>query len=783
MNPLIKASGAEENNPNRVILSARSLSLFVFLSGCLPTIGQDDNFAVMDETVIIASRAEELSSQTAGSSAAITSEDILALGATNLTDALKYEPGVSIPFDTAGSDGLVPYLAGGDSAINIRGLEGNRISINIDGIRQPEDFTVRSFGGTGGPGRIYFDPATFSQIELYKSAASSLYGSDALGGAVSGRVESALTLLGEELDGFTLHNSSQYSSVNDSFHNRLAYAWGNGKTAYSFLYSFRTGSERENNSSVQEANPADFESHAFVGTINWRPYEDFLITATADYYRNDVFAELNSAEGNAGGGITNTEVNSDDHRERARFSLDFNHSPSANNTFYDQLALKFYWQDATAETDNLQQRFDGDFVNRINDISYNTEIAGFALQGNKELGKHFLTAGLETSISEVDASFERTNTSLLANPGGVEFLDLISMAPSDVYRAGIFISDRFTFGDRDQFVLTPTIRADYYEVSPDNTAAFLSQSGGAEAPDYDNFAISPSISVSYHFTETFNAYGVWSQGTRNPSAEDLSATFDHVAVPSTTPGVDELMAITAPNPDLEEERSNSFEIGLQYADDKLNARIAGFYNNYTDFLEAGVLNTGLTTVTTDPNTGLTTENQFFQTVNNAEVEIYGVEVKADWKIGEQYPALTGLSSGGSISWIEGRANDSDGRGDQPLNTIDPWSAVAYLAYNHPDESFGARLTTTYVSNKSRSDIDSPDGSLTPSDSYLAIDLTSHYQITENIRLRGGVTNFLDEEYVTWASARRGQGHGFTNIDRSFFTSPGRSFFVSVDLAF
>ena len=78
MNPLIKASGAEENNPNRVILSARSLTLFVFLSGCLPTIGQDDDFAVMDETVIIASRAEELSSQTAGSSAAITSEDILA---------------------------------------------------------------------------------------------------------------------------------------------------------------------------------------------------------------------------------------------------------------------------------------------------------------------------------------------------------------------------------------------------------------------------------------------------------------------------------------------------------------------------------------------------------------------------------------------------------------------------------------------------------------------------------------------------------------------------------
>ena len=133
------------------------------------------------------------------------------------------------------------------------------------------------------------------------------------------------------------------------------------------------------------------------------------------------------------------------------------------------------------------------------------------------------------------------------------------------------------------------------------------------------------------------------------------------------------MAITAPNPDLEEERSNSFEIGLQYADKTVNARIAGFYNSYTDFLEAGVLNESLTTLTTVPISGLVTQNQFFQTVNNSEVEIYGIEMKADWLIGEHYFFLEGLSCGGSLSWTEGRANDNDGRGNQPLNTIDPWA--------------------------------------------------------------------------------------------------------------
>ena len=59
--------------------------LLLFLSVCSSAIGQDLPFEI-EETVVIASRTEEKTSQSAGSSAAITSEDILALGATNLTD-------------------------------------------------------------------------------------------------------------------------------------------------------------------------------------------------------------------------------------------------------------------------------------------------------------------------------------------------------------------------------------------------------------------------------------------------------------------------------------------------------------------------------------------------------------------------------------------------------------------------------------------------------------------------------------------------------------------------
>ena len=79
----------------------------------------------------------------------IKAADLLNRGAVTLPDALQREPGVSVPLDVAGVDALVPYLEGGSAGINVRGLQGNRVQILVDGIPQPDDFVARSFEGSG----------------------------------------------------------------------------------------------------------------------------------------------------------------------------------------------------------------------------------------------------------------------------------------------------------------------------------------------------------------------------------------------------------------------------------------------------------------------------------------------------------------------------------------------------------------------------------------------------------------------------------------------------------
>lgn len=338
-----------------------------------------------------------------GSASKMTAADLVKSGAVTLPDLLQREPGVSVPLDIAGGDALVPYLEGGSNSINIRGLQGNRVQVLVDGIPQPDDFVARSFEGAGGPGRIYFDPAVFSSLDLLKAASP---GSGALAGSLAGQTESPLTLLGDSLLGTALISTTTYSSNNRSWNQRLAGAWGDGDLASSVVYSYRLGHELENNSEIP-ANPTDAESHALVWKLVQRN-AGLTLVPTVEYFKSKAFADLNSIEIDSLIGRT-VDATSDSDRRRLRASLDFEFEPLGGSWFADRYTGQVYYQ--SSESNNLNRQGVitpvGDVRNRVNDLSYLTDRAGINLDAFKETGDHSISYRYQGARSDISGLLNR----------------------------------------------------------------------------------------------------------------------------------------------------------------------------------------------------------------------------------------------------------------------------------------------------------------------------------------------------------------------------------------
>ena len=681
-----------------------------------------------------------------GSDSKIKADDLLSRGVVTLPDALQREPGVSVPLDIAGGDALVPYLEGGSNSINIRGMQGNRVQVLVDGIPQPDDFVARSFQGAGGPGRIYFDPAVFSSIDLLRAASP---GSGSLAGAIAGQTESPFTLLGESLVGTAFHSTSTYSSNNRSWNQRFATAWGNGDLANSIVYSYRNGHELENNSDIP-ANPSDAESHAVVWKMVVRNGGVTLVP-TVDFFGAKAFTDLNSIENESLIGRTLNATNSSD-RRRFRASLDMAYEPVSSQWFADQFTAKLYYQ--SSESDNLNRQLlltpVGDLRDTINDLSYPTERAGLNLGALKELGNHTLSYNYQGARSDISGSLKRTVGSAPAD-------DRPNLAPSIVWDHSLAIVDEIRIGDR--WTVTPAMRMQYYQVSPTNTDDFLAQSTlpvfdefgrligqrVVEAVDYENSFISPSIHLEYQASDELTLYGNYTLGYRNPTAEELAGVFVHP----------DNLSISLPNPNLKAEDSNAFEIGFRHETEEWNTGVSAYYNRYGNFLESNV-----------PTGEVVDGLNVLQTQNTRNAEVYGLEFRTEWT--SDY-----LRVGGSFAWSKGTSDEG------PLNTVEPWKAVVYAGYDAPEEKWGIELAGTYVAEKSVSQIT---GDLPATDDFFLLDLNGYYRFTENIVMRGGIRNLLDQEYILWARANRGGGHA-GGVTTGLDTQPGINGFLSVEFRF
>lgn len=127
----------------------------------------------LDQVTISATRQEQSVNSVPSTVTVHTREELDRNNVNSIKDLVRYEPGVSV-----GGAGQ----RGGISGYNIRGIDGDRILTQVDGVEVPDGFFNGPYAKTQ---RNYVDPEIVKRVEILRGPASVLYGSNAIGGAVS----------------------------------------------------------------------------------------------------------------------------------------------------------------------------------------------------------------------------------------------------------------------------------------------------------------------------------------------------------------------------------------------------------------------------------------------------------------------------------------------------------------------------------------------------------------------------------------------------------------------
>ncbi|MBN8420340.1 MAG: TonB-dependent hemoglobin/transferrin/lactoferrin family receptor [Verrucomicrobia bacterium] len=724
--------------------------------------------AVLAEIVIVASRSPESGANVPASVTVLDNDANVFSLATSMRDYARYEPGVSVPYGVGGT-GPAANSRAGTQSINIRGLDGNRVLMTVDGIRQADQFT---FGGAYNIGRDFVDVDALKQVEILKNAASSLYGSDALAGVVSFTTIDPEDLLALSPSG---RNSvarliTRYDSTDDSWGHTLSTAQRAGNFEILLHYTRRDGHEIDNRGSIHP-DTSNYNVNNWLAKMVWSPSSRNRFELTGEYLERSSDNDLLSARRVvvAAPGV-NYNVNSlllNDDLRRMRFSLEHKYDAAGLGWLFDNLTWSAYYQ--VSETPEHQVE-DRDRITptyqdrlRIRDYLYRQDHVG----ANFNFTKAFQTGALSHTLAygtQLVSSFSRRvrdateynfTTNTVTKTITPDTYPLKDMPDTRTSRVGVYIQDEIAWGRDLRHRLTPGLRAEYYDVATHSDPLYLSASAGRAPQDFNQFALAPKLAYLFKIDEKHAAYFQYANGFRNPSGEELNATITNTAFGYQT----------IPNPALKKETSNSFEIGVRSKGKESSWNLAGYYNHYENFINS-FTQTGGTGAPGDP--------IIYQSTNVSSAEIYGIEFKGDTTFGFIHESLGNFGMFTNATCSQGWDNENK----QPLASVDPFKLVTGLRYRR--ETWQVELISTYYAHKNQTN-STPGGiNQFKTPSALTLDLVARWQVSKNITLTAGLYNLTNERYWLYQNVR-GLDASNPSLDR--YTQPGINGRVALTVVF
>ena len=683
----------------------------------------------------------------------------------------------------------------------MRGVEGNRVGISVDGVNLPEseENSLYARYGNFNSSRLSIDPELVQGIDIIRGSDSFNAGSGSLGGSVNYRTlgPEDIILPGKKW-GVLLKNG--YASKNREWTNTIGTAYRDDKFDATLLYSHRNGHEMKSRGNGEDIfgnargipDPSHHKNHSYLAKIGYFITPLHRISASFNGQKANNFVDEKSYQ------LSGIWRESEDIGKRYNANLAYEYFPE-NNRWLSYIKTDFDWQKTNVGSNNYKggHRYDADLnkalekrLYEIQDTHMNTRFIRGSLRVDfqpweSRFGSHQFT--IKTGISQKDFDNRNNHEYLNINADGSSAKDSESIQ-HPVRTRSFFaqLQDNVTWNDI--FSSQLGIRYDWDELVPQDLNATCRACSSTPASNTFQ-SISGSLGLDAQLNDIWKIGYNISTGFRIPTASEMYFTYEHPA------------GNWIANPDLEAEQALNQSIYVQ-AEHKLGSfglnlyhtRYKNFlyeqestykkWNRFYDSYSAGYGQLPYCTTIAQ------------QAVNIDRAKISGVEFTSKVNLDQIISAIPqGWKFTANLGYAKGKLSGTEAS----LLSIQPIKVILGIGYEDPNDLWGINAKASYLGAKKAKDAQIVQ--YTPNferevksypylnNSAVLFDLYGFYKVNKNITLRAGLYNLFNRKYHTWDTLRGINKISTTDsVDKEGkglerFYAPGRNFAASIEIRF
>lgn len=615
----------------------------------------------------------------------------------------------------------------GQGSPYIRGFTAYNNLMLIDGIRL-NNSTFRS-----GPNQYWatIDPMSLSRIEVVRGPASTLWGSDAVGGTVQVFTKSP-SRYGTEGVRYGGEVYGRYATAEDSVAARgeihVGFTREDGlRSGILIGGSARSLGEIEGGSATGRQPNTDHEENGFdLKFEHWLDRDTKLVFLHQEFSQDNVPRTHSTNQGVSWRGATPGSDQRRDNDQNRRLSYVQLHKDGMEGGM-ESMKLSLSWQTQQWVEDRLRSNGTSSTFD-----SFTVGTLGFFAQFESASPFGHLTYGVDYYRDNVNSSRRRdtyrTGDEIQGKVGNDASYDLL----------GVFLQDVLPVTD--DVRIEAGVRYTYAAVDADSVRDPSTNGRIGVSNDWDEFTA--NIRGLVNLTDEVNLYAGASQGFRAPSLTDLTS-FDVARS-----GEQEI-----PVTDLDEERFVGYEVGAKVRTSRFSAQAAWFYTDIQDQILR--FPTGTTNLAGDPI--VTKGNVGDGYIQGAELS-YAVEVVERTELfgshSYQYGRISNFQDPSSPNVISN---------DYPTRLM-PLQNVIGVRWENAEGTFHAATTVVRAEDADKLSFrDQGDTQRIPpggTPSYTIWNASCGWQMTEQASLECAIENITNVDYRVHGSGSNSLGTNF-----------------------